>query len=128
MKNRILVDTTIWIDFFRPRSKTGDQLEILLKENAVWTCGIVIFEILQGIKSMEEKNRILDLLGSLPYVEMTKELWKKSADLSFSLKRDGVTLPLSDIFIATIALENEFFLYTTDKHFSQIPNLKLYSF
>ena len=93
MKNRILVDTTIWIEFFRVRSKIGDRLETLLKENAVWICGIVLFEVLQGIKSEGEKNNILSILASLPYIEMTKELWQSAAELSMLVKKSGVNLP-----------------------------------
>ena len=120
------MDTTIWIEFFRARSKIGDRLEILLTENAVWTCGVVLFEVLQGIKSEGEKNKILAVLASLPYVEMTNKLWRSAAELSILLKKNGVNLPLSDIFIAAIAVENDLSIYTLDNHFSQIPDLKLY--
>jgi len=126
LKNRILVDTTIWIEFFRARSKIADRLEILLKENAVWTCGVVMFEVLQGMKSEDEKDEILNNLTSLPYAEMTKKSWQRSAELSIVLKKSGVTLPLSDIFIATIAIENDLSIYTIDNHFTQVPDLKLY--
>lgn len=126
MKNRILVDTTIWIEFFRARSKIGDRLETLLMENAVWTCGIVMFEVVRGIKSEHEKSKILDVLTGLPYIEMTQALWQKSADLSISLKKNGLNLPLSDIFIAAVAVENDLSIFTLDQHFNQIPNLKLY--
>ena len=126
MKSRILVDTTIWIEFFRGKSKIADHLEMLLMENAVWTCGVVMFEVLQGIKLEGEKNKILSNLASLPYVEMTKKLWQSAAELSILLKKNAVILPLSDIFIAAVAIENDLSIYTLDHHFTQIPNLKLY--
>ena len=126
MKDRILADTTLWIEFFRSSSKNGDRLESLLKEYAVWTCGMVMFELLQGIKLEGEKNKILDVLTGLPYAEMTKKLWQSGAELSTALKKNGVNLPISDIFIAAIAIENDLSIYTLDKHFEQIPNLKLY--
>jgi tRNA(fMet)-specific endonuclease VapC len=126
LKNRILVDTTIWIEFFRGRSKIGDRLESLLMENAVWTCGIVMFEVLQGIKLEGEKNKILGVLAGLPYVEMTKKLWQSASELSIVLKKNGIDLPLSDIFIAAIAIENDLSVYTIDNHFTQIPNLKIH--
>ena len=128
MRNKTLVDTTIWIEFFRSRSKMADHLEMLLKENLVLTCGIVMFEILQGIKSEDEKNEVLGVLSGLPYVEMMEKTWQKAAELSVALKKGGVNLPLSDIFIAAIAIENELPVFTLDKHFEQIPNLKLYKF
>ncbi len=126
MKNRVLTDTSIWIEFFKSGSKTGDRLEPLLIENSIWTCGIIMFELLQGVRSEPEKSRILNMLLNLPYVEMTNILWQKSAELSISLKKEGLNLPMSDIFIATIAIENNLSVFTIDKHFEQIPNLKLY--
>ncbi len=126
MKNRILADTTIWIEFFRGRPIIADHLEMLLMENAVWTCGVVMFEILQGIKSEGEKNKILGALASLPYVEMMKKLWQNAAEFSKSLKKNGTNLPLSDIFISAIAVENDFAVYTLDNHFEQVPGVKIY--
>ena len=127
MKNSILADTTIWIEFFRGRSKIADRLEMLLIEHAICTCGVVLFEILQGIKSETEKNKVLNIFIDLPYIEMTKALWVKASELSQSLKKNGINLPLSDIFIATIAIENKLSVFTLDDHFNQIPNLNLYS-
>ena len=126
MKNRILVDTTIWIEFFRTRSKIADHLETLLTQNAVWTCGVVLFEVLQGIKSDNEKTKLLGMLTGLPYIEMTKALWQSAAELSASLKKKGLNLPVSDIFTATIAIENDLSVFTLDNHFTEIPNLKIH--
>lgn len=126
MKNKVMVDTSVWIEFFKAKSITGDKLETLLVENSVWTCGIVMFELLQGVKSEPEKLRILDKLSSLPYIEMTNILWQKSAELSIFLKKEGLNLPLSDIFISAIAIKNNLSIFTIDKHFGHIPDLQLY--
>lgn len=126
MKNRILVDTSIRIEFFRPKSEWGRLVEIFLAEDAVCTCGIVMFEVLKGIKSEDEKSKILRIFEILPYAEMTKNLWQRASDLSVHLEKKGLNLPHSDIFIATIALEHHLYIFTLDKHFRQIPNVNLY--
>lgn len=122
----ILADTTVWVEFFRTRSKTGDILESLIKEGSVWLCGVVLFEILQGVRSEEEKSNVLDILSDLPYVEMSQPLWQKASQLSASLRKDGLNLPLSDILIAAVAIRNSFSVFTLDKHFEQIPGVKIY--
>jgi predicted nucleic acid-binding protein len=126
MDNSILVDTSVWIDFFKPHSEIGDRVEALIIENLVWICGIVLFELQQGVKSETEKSEILDTLSNLQYVEMTKPLWQSAADLSLSLKKRGLNLPLSDIFIAAIAIEHNLQLFTLDKHFNKIPDVRIY--
>lgn len=122
----ILADTSVWIEFFKQRSRTGDALEALILEDAVWTCGVVLFELVQGVRSDREKAQVLTTVSHLNYVEMSKPLWQKAGDLSSALRKKGLTIPLSDIFIAVIAIEHSLSLFTLDGHFEQIPGVKLH--
>jgi hypothetical protein len=122
----ILADTTVWIEFFRTRSKTGDTLESLIREGSVWLCGPVLFEILQGVRTEEEKSNVLDMLSDLPYIEMSQSLWQKASEISASFRKKGLNLPLSDILIAAVALRNNLSVFTLDKHFEQIPGVKIH--
>ena len=124
--NGILIDTTVWIEYFRTCSKTGDALEALIKEGSVWLCGIVLLEILQGVKTAEEKSKISEILSDLPYIEMSKSLWQSASEISASLRKNGLNIPLSDILIAAIAIRNKSPVFTLDKHFEQIPDVKIY--
>lgn len=121
-----LVDTCIWIEFFKPTSEIGNKLETLILENSIWLCGVVLFELTQGVKSEVEKTNILRTLSNLKYAEMSKSLWQKAGELSASLKKKGINLPLSDIFIATIAIDYNLPIFTLDKHFEQISTIKIY--
>ena len=122
----ILVDTCVWIEFFKTESETGNKLESLIIENSVWVCGIVLFELLQGIQSEAEKVKILSALSDMPYAEMSKFLWQRAGELSASLKKRGIHIPLSDICMSAIALEYNLTVFTIDKHFKQIPGLRTF--
>lgn len=122
----VLVDTSIWIEFFKSQSKIGDALETLLKKDSVWVCGIILFELVQGIRSDSEKARIIQFLKDLNYIEMTDTLWQKAGELSRSLKIKGITLPFSDILIAAIALDKNLTVFTLDKHFEHIPGIDIF--
>ena len=124
--NSILADTSVWIEFFKLQSASGEKLEALIMNNSVWVCGVVLFELVQGVRSEEEKTTILDALSDLEYAEMTRHLWQKTGELSASLKQKGLNLPLSDILIAAVAIEHNLAVFTLDKHFAQIPGVKLY--
>lgn len=126
MQDRILVDTSVWIEFFKAGSEAGDTLAALLAKNTACACGIVLFELMHGIKSETEKAAILSMLAELPYFEMTAALWQEAAGLSHALKKKGLTLPLSDIFIASLAIEHDLYIFTLDKHFEQISGVKIY--
>lgn len=120
----VLVDTSVWIDFLRKDTAPGGALEGLIRTGRVVTTGIVIFELVQGVRSDKEKAMISGLLLGLDYVEMSHDLWGFAGTLSRSLKGRGLNLPLSDVLLAAIALKHELSLFTLDSHFDGIPGLK----
>ena len=124
--NGILADTSVWIEFFRLESPIGKRLESLIINDFVWTCGIVLFELLQGVRSEDEKRLIRETLSGMTYMEMTKTIWEKSSEISAALKKKGLNLPHSDIFIAAVAITHDLHVFTLDKHFEQIPGVKVY--
>jgi len=67
----ILVDSSVWIDYFRG-SKTPhtDQLDLLLGTEPVVTGDLVLAEVLQGFTSDQDFNQGRRLLMSLPIVEL----------------------------------------------------------
>jgi predicted nucleic acid-binding protein len=124
MVNKILPDTCAWIDFFKGRpSGMAENVEAALVQGEVVTCGMVLFELLQGIKSPREEAQVLSAFQAIPHLEMTGALWIKAGQLSSQLRKNGYTLPLSDIIIATLALEHTYSLLTVDRHFDAIPGL-----
>jgi len=126
LTSNILADTSIWIEFFKHGSKIGDKLAELIMKNSICTCGVVLFELVQGVKTENEKDLVSDTLSNLEYFEMSVSLWEKAGEISAKLKKNGLNLPLSDIFIAAICLEHNLSIFTLDKHFEQIPKVKVY--
>ncbi|HXE95412.1 MAG TPA: PIN domain-containing protein [Dongiaceae bacterium] len=124
MANKILPDTCAWIEFFRGMpSRMAENVETALVQGEVVTCGVVLFELLQGIKNTREETLVLRAFQAVPQLEMTAALWIKAGQLSSQLRKKGHTLPLSDIIIATLALEHKNLLLTVDRHFDVIPGL-----
>ena len=127
MKGRVLIDTSIWIEFFnRDSSQPGDLLQQLLLEGRAATTGIILTELLQGAKLEKEFEAILSIVSAVPVLEATLETWVQAGRISFGLRRKGVTIPTTDLVIATIAIQNECQVFSLDPHFNKIPNLKLF--
>jgi len=120
MLNKLfLVDTSAWIlalrkDFF-PVVK--DRIEFLLKENAIVTTGMVKLELLGGTKTEKEFQRLKARLDALDTVECSLSLWEEAYSLSFKLRRNGITVPYTDILIASCALKIEATVVHVDAHF-----------
>lgn len=124
----VIADTSLWIEYF----KGGDEparagLRTLIRTEQVVLVGVVLAELLQGCRSSEEADTILSNLAGLRYLETGFSTWKRAGEFSASLRRKGITLPLSDLIIGALAIEHGYRVYTLDTHFKQIPNLKLYT-
>jgi len=50
----------------------------------------------------------------------------KAGRISFSLRKKGVTIPTTDLIIASLAIENHCSVMTLDSHFNKIPDLMFY--
>lgn len=123
----VIVDTSVWIEYFnRPDSPEKHTVDALIDTDPPVLIGIVLAEILQGCRTSQEADAILLPLGALRFREMTFASWRRTGELSSTLKRRGITLPLSDVIVAALALEHGCSVFTLDPHFRQIPGLRLY--
>ena len=127
MKNKgILPDTCAWIDYFRPGENVlGPLVKRAIASDPVYACGPVLYELLQGVRSEKEQVSLTSALGALPYLEMTEALWIKAGQLSTTLRKTGKTVPLSDILIATLAIEHSLSVMTVDEHFRLISGVHI---
>ena len=92
----VLVDTTVWIDFFQhPASQNADKLEKLIRGfNQAALCGIILQEILQGIRDSKSFTATKARLQKLPYLDMGKEVYLAAATLYRYLRAIGITVPI----------------------------------
>ena len=127
MKNNgILPDTCAWIDYFRPgAAPLGQALDQVLSAEIVYVCGPVLYELFQGAKSGKERALLTGAFGALPYLEMNEALWIKAGQLSADMRKEGKTIPFSDILIAALAIEHNLTVLTMDEHFRNIPGLAM---
>ena len=122
----ILPDTCAWIDFFRGSPTTlSAALEQALLKGSVVTCGVVLYELTQGIKSPSEEKALTNAFQAVPFLELSRTLWTEAGRLSSALRAGGHTLPLSDILIATLAKNHGATILTIDGHFSLVPGLNV---
>ena len=125
MNQKLLVDTSVWIEYFKNDPHVADFLEKQLLEDNVYLTGIIVSELIQGIKNEKGREIIRSSLDAINYIDMKYDDWIKTGDLSNMLRKNGLTLPLTDIAIAAAAIGNNLTLVTRDKHFRQIPGLRV---
>ena len=132
----ILVDTTIWIDFFREKEKTRQAealQQIIEEEKNICICPIIYQEILQGIREDKTFNEIKSILQSIPMINTPiLTVADYAVDLYRELRKKGITIRKPyDCLIASYAIIENLYLLHNDSDFKQMENkstLKVYSY
>ena len=129
----VIVDTSVWIDYFNGRyNKFTEKLADLEKKKYdIFTTGIIITEILSGIRSSKDYKIIKEKLLQLSYVNLIyPSTYIESALIFKKGKKTGITIrKIIDCLIAQLAIENGLLLLHHDKDFDRIATfskLKVY--
>ena len=118
---KILVDTSIWIDYLKNKSsRIAEKVDGMLMKDEVCVPRIVIAELIQGAKSEREVSVIEEFVGAFNIIDQGEDTWIKAGKLSFTLKKKGRNINLSDCYIAVIAQEHDCHIFTLDAHFKEI--------
>ena len=116
----ILVDSTVWIDYFNGIvTAQTEKLDALLGQEPLAIGDLILTEVLQGFSNAREFNRAKGMLLSLTLVEMGgAEIAVQAARNFRYLRRLGVTVRKTiDTIIATRCIESGYDLLHNDKDF-----------
>ena len=118
---KVLVDTSIWIEYF----KGNKMVQTIIHDTSNFQCfiiGPVITELLLGIKTPGEKERLITCMNVLPMLKITDYVWIDAGNTGNLLRQKGITIPLPDLIIFSAANKNNCALFTFDKHFEIIKD------
>jgi len=120
----MLVDTSVWIDYFNGyRSQEADYLASTIDAGLpIIIPGIVLTEILLGLRSEAEASRIANLLAAFrPAPNPDRQDYIEAAALYRQCRGRGFTIRSTvDCLIAQICLRNKFPLLSKDRDFKAI--------
>jgi predicted nucleic acid-binding protein len=116
----IVVDTSVWIDYFNgvPTPQV-DLLDELLGRRVLAVGDLILEELLQGFATEQDANRALRLLEPLEFVEMAgRDVAIQSAANYRRLRRRGVTVRKTmDMLIGTYCLMHDHEILHNDRDF-----------
>lgn len=113
---RVLIDTSIWIEFFRKNEPYYGIVGQFIDDGQILCCGVILAELMQGAKSDKELAVLEDFLHVFTFIPESPELWVAAGKLSYKLRRKGITIGLSDCFIAVAAASVKVPVATRDSH------------
>jgi predicted nucleic acid-binding protein len=120
----ILVDSSVWVDFFSSSpGPAGAELRRMIEEAEPFALtGIVVAEVLQGLT--RNARPIEQYLAQWEMLEPRGfETYREAAAIYRAARAKGIALTTIDTVIAAIALEHKASVFTLDQDFSRIARI-----
>jgi hypothetical protein len=117
---RLLVDSTVWIDFFHGKEtiQTEKLAQRIRNRDDLCICGFIPTEVLQGIRDEKEHLAVKQQFDNLLYLEASRSTFELGAAIYRELRRKGSTIRNSmDCLIAAIVLQHGVFFLENDRDF-----------
>ncbi|MDX9784682.1 MAG: PIN domain-containing protein [Spirochaetia bacterium] len=128
MKNLVLVDSSVWIEYFKG-GIASLGLDELLDNDAVCVNELILTELIPSILHKGEKE-LRDLMASIPRLKIKID-WPNLRKLQLINFKNGINnIGIPDLIIAQNALANAVELFSLDRDFhrmSQVHDLRLYN-
>ena len=122
----VLVDTSIWIDYFRGGGNSND-LDFLIDENLIVTNDIILAELIPYLK-IKKQMKVIELLHEVNKISLDIH-WEEIIEFQVKCLKGGANgVGIPDLIIAQNAKQNNCKVYSLDKHFlllNQVLKVKL---
>lgn len=116
----ILVDSSVWVDYFNGRlTRETDYLDSLLGLEPIAVGDLILVEVLQGFRGDADYEVAKELFSGLTAYDMLgANLAVKTADNYRVLRKKGITVrKTTDVIIATFCIEHRMPLLFSDRDF-----------
>ncbi len=124
MPGNVLVDSSFFIDRLRAGLDPLEELASFSEDWEMVTCGVVQMEVLRGMKHKSAHQRMAGFMECMLYVPTLNKIWERAAALAWGLDRQGKVMRVTDLVIASCALEAEAAILTLDADFARVPGLR----
>ena len=127
MAANVLVDSSFFIDRLRAEKDPFEEFAAYADDDDFLTCGVVVAEVLRGVKIKKAHRRLEALFGCMIYVPTVNRVWERVAKLAWELDRTGKGMQIPDLIIAACALETDAAVLALDSDFDRVPGLRVIS-
>ncbi len=117
---RVIADTSVWsIALMAGRNHdTASKLRhMIVTGDQVFLLGILLQEILQGIRDDKMVEKVADELRAFDLLPLNREVYQSAAELQRRCRAKGVVAGTIDCLIAATAEHHDCFLLTRDRDF-----------
>lgn len=112
---RVLVDTSVWVAYFRGTSDLP-AMDWLIEEDLVVTNDLILAELTPVLRVRGER-KLVALLGEVARLPLTLD-WERIVEMQVTCLRNGINkVGIPDLIVAQQAMQCSLSLFTLDKHF-----------
>ena len=123
---RVLVDSSAWVDLINAHEspEAVALADLLAGDDDICTCGVIVAEVLQGLRRESSYARVRDGFEDLTFLETPgMRLYVRAAEIYRTLRKRGRTVRSTiDCLIAAVAEENRCHLLHRDSDLREIAD------
>ena len=120
MAKPVVVDSSIWIAYFRGQSGVANEVNRLMESGDVRHVDVILGELLRGARG-EAENRVLhDLQAAFPLLSAPTNAWPRAGLTCQKMRAAGFHPGLADVYIALTAAEANVAVWSLDAHMPEI--------
>jgi predicted nucleic acid-binding protein len=122
----LLVDTSVWSLFLRRQKRNdADPYVVRLRyhlegEDCIHLIGLILQELLDGVKDHKQFNVLRDYLEPFPLIELDREDYVEGSRLRNYCRGRGIQASPADFLISAACIRRNYPLLTADADFRHI--------
>jgi hypothetical protein len=131
----IVVDTTVWVDFFNGRDAphVDELVRLIGADEGVALTDVILTEVLRGIRSDKDHREVGTRLEAFDVLRLdTLDDFRRAADLYRTARRRGITVHKTiDCLIASVCIRESVALHHNDAdfdHLARCSDLQVHGF
>ena len=117
----VLVDTSIWIDYFRA-GNNSEKLDFLIDENLIVINDLILAELVPSLR-VHNQRKIVKLLYTINKLQLYIN-WNQIIEFQFKCLKNGLNgIGIPDLIVAQNAKQNHCEIYSLDNHFKLMKDI-----
>ncbi len=117
----VLVDTSMWIEYFRSGSNS-EKLDFLIDENLIVINDLILAELVPSLK-VRNQRKIVKLLYDIKKLELSIN-WDQIIEFQFKCLKNGLNgIGIPDLIVAQNTKQNRCEIYSLDNHFNLMKDI-----
>jgi predicted nucleic acid-binding protein len=117
---QVLVDTSVWIDFFREEAYRS-AIQELAQEGQLATCGLIHLELLPFV--LHKRRQVEDYFQQMRYLPFEDAMWFSLIQLREKILGRGENVGIPDLILIALCQRYDAILFTKDKDFDRLKEI-----